>query len=117
MMLAMRLDGRPIAHKCNFLSGPGSFAFKIAFDEEYARHSPGVLLELENIRRLHAQSKVRWMDSCADPSHPMLDRLWPDRRTIQDVVVGAGRPLGDCVVATAPLLRLLNRKLRRKLRD
>ncbi|HMB29674.1 MAG TPA: GNAT family N-acetyltransferase [Blastocatellia bacterium] len=117
MMLAMRLDGRPIAHKCNFLSGPGSFAFKIAFDEKYARHSPGVLLELENIRRLHAQSKVRWMDSCADPSHPMLDRLWPDRRTIQDVVVGAGRPLGDWVVATAPLLRLLNRKLRRKLRD
>jgi hypothetical protein len=117
MMLAMRLDGRPIAHKCNFLSGPGSFAFKIAFDEKYARHSPGVLLELENIRRLHTQSKIKWMDSCADPSHPMLDRLWPDRRTIQDVVVGAGRSLGDWVVATAPLLRLLNRKLRRKLRD
>jgi len=114
MMLAMRLDGRPIAHKCNFLSGPGSFAFKIAFDEKYARHSPGVLLELENIRRLHTQSKIRWMDSCADPSHPMLDRLWPDRRTIQDVVVGAGRPLGDWVVATAPLLRLLNRKLLRR---
>ena len=114
MMLAMRLDGRPIAHKCNFLSGPGSFAFKIAFDEKYARHSPGVLLELENIRRLHTQSKIRWMDSCADPSHPMLNRLWPDRRTIQDVVVGAGRPLGDWVVATAPLLRLLNRKLLRR---
>jgi len=110
----MRLDGRPIAHKCNFLSGPGSFAFKIAFDEKYARHSPGVLLELENIRRLHTQSKIRWMDSCADPSHPMLNRLWPDRRTIQDVVVGAGRPLGDWVVATAPLLRLLNRKLLRR---
>ena len=114
MMLAMRLDDRPIAHKCNFLSGPGSFAFKIAFDEKYARHSPGVLLELENIRSLHTQSKIRWMDSCADPSHPMLDRLWPDRRTIQDVVVGAGRPLGDWVVATAPLLRLLNRKLLRR---
>jgi CelD/BcsL family acetyltransferase involved in cellulose biosynthesis len=116
MMLALHLDGRPIAHKCNFLSGPGAFAFKIAFDEEYARHSPGVLLELENIRRLHAQSKVKWMDSCADPSHPMFDRLLPDRRTIQDVVVGAGRPLGDWVVAATPLLRLLNRKLLRKLR-
>src|SRR5215470_5266654 len=117
MMLAMRLDGRPIAHKCNFLSGSGSFAFKIAFDEEYARHSPGVLLELENIRRLHAQSKVKWMDSCAGPSHPMFDRLWADRRTIQDVVVAAGRPLGDWLVAAIPLLRLLKRKLRRKPRD
>jgi hypothetical protein len=117
MMLALHVNGRPIANKCNFLSGPGSFAFKIAFDEEYARYSPGVLLEWENIRRLHAQSKVKWMDSCADPSHPMFDRLWADRRTIQDVVIGAGRPLGDWVVAATPLLRLLNRKLRRKLRD
>src|SRR5262245_30739173 len=117
MMLALHVDGRPIAHKCNFLSGQGSFAFKIAFDEEYARYSPGVLLELENIRRLHAQSKVKWMDSCADPSHPMLDRLLADRRTIQDVVVGAGRPLGDWVVAATPLLRLLNRKLGRRSRD
>ena len=117
MMLALHVDGRPIAHKCNFLSGLGSFAFKIAFDEEYARYSPGVLLELENIRRLHAQSKVKWMDSCAGPSHPMFDRLWADRRTIQDVVVAAGRPLGDWLVAAIPLLRLLKRKLRRKPRD
>jgi CelD/BcsL family acetyltransferase involved in cellulose biosynthesis len=117
MMLALHVDGRPIAHKLNFLSGPGSFAFKIAFDEEYARYSPGVLLEWENIRRLHAQSKVKWMDSCADPSHPMFDRLLADRRTIQDVVVGAGSLLGDWVVATTPLLRLLKRNLRRKPRD
>ena len=117
MMMALHVNGRPIAHKLNFLSGPGSFAFKIAFDEEYARYSPGVLLEWENIRRLHAQSKVKWMDSCSDPSHPMFDRLLADRRTILDVVVGAGTPLGDWVVAATPLFRLLKRNLRRKLRD
>ncbi len=117
MMLALHVDDRPIAHKLNFLSGPGSFAFKIAFDEEYARYSPGVLLEWEYIRRLHAQSKVKWMDSCADPSHPMFDRMLADRRTIQDVVVGAGRSLGDWVVAATPLLRLLKRNLRRKPRE
>src|SRR5262249_30600983 len=41
MMLALRFNGRPIAYKVNLLSGVGSFAFKIAFDEEYARYSPG----------------------------------------------------------------------------
>jgi hypothetical protein len=51
------------------------------------------------------------MDSCADSGHPMLDRLWPDRRTIQSVVVGAGGALGDWVVAALPLLRLLKWKL------
>ena len=111
MMLALRLNGRAIAYKCNFLSGEGSFGFKIAFDEEHARHSPGVLLELENIRRLQAWPEIRWMDSCADASHRVLDRLWPGRRTVQDVVVGTGKPLGDWFVAALPLLRLLKRKL------
>ncbi|MEO8428393.1 MAG: GNAT family N-acetyltransferase, partial [Verrucomicrobiota bacterium] len=50
MMLALRLNGKPIAMKCNFISGGGSFAFKIAFDGTYSRYSPGMLLEMENIR-------------------------------------------------------------------
>jgi len=114
LMLALRSKGRTLAHKCNFLSGTGSFAFKIAFDEEFARHSPGVLLEIENIRWLHARPEIRWMDSCADAAHPMLDRLWSGRRTIQDVVVGTGGPLGDWFVAALPLLRHLKRKLFRR---
>jgi hypothetical protein len=114
MMLALHVDGRPIAHKCNFLSGHGSFAFKIAFDEKYARYSPGVLLELENIRRLHAQSKVKWMDSCADTDRFMINQIWTDRRTIQTLVVGAGAPLGELVVASIPLLKWLNRQVLRR---
>jgi len=114
MMLALHFNGRPIAHKCNFLSGPGSFAFKIAFDEEYARYSPGVLLELENIRRLHTQSKIKWMDSCADPDRFMINHIWTDRRTIQTLVVSAGKPLGDLVVAAIPLLKWLNRQVLRR---
>ena len=113
-MYSLNLDGRPISQHCGFASGPGAFAFKDAFDEQYARYSPGVLLKLEIIRRLHERLDVRWMDTCADPFHPTLDRLFSDRRTIQDVVVGAGKSPGDWVVAAAPLLRLLNRKLLRR---
>src|SRR5262249_42281226 len=90
LLLALELDGRPVALKCNFLAGEGSFAFKIAFDENYARFSPGVQLELENVRELHARPGVRWMDSCAVAQHFMINRLWVDRRTIQTVVVAAG---------------------------
>jgi len=114
MMLALHFNGRPIAHKCNFLSRPGSFAFKIAFDEKYARYSPGVLLELENIRRLHTQSEIKWMDSCADTDRFMINHIWTDRRTIQTLVVGAGKPLGDLVVAAIPLLKWLNRQVLRR---
>lgn len=114
MMLALYLNGVAIAHKCNFLAGHGSFAFKIAFDEEYARFSPGILLELENIRLLHARKEMHWMDSCADPDRIMINRLWPDRRTIPTIVVGTGLSPGDLVVAAIPLLRWVNRKLLRR---
>ncbi len=45
----VRLDGKPMAMLVNFLSAPGSFSFKTAFDEEYSRFSPGVLLQHENL--------------------------------------------------------------------
>jgi CelD/BcsL family acetyltransferase involved in cellulose biosynthesis len=73
---------RAIASKCNFVAGEGSYAFKIGFVEEYARFSPGVQLEVDNIRRFHAEPELAWMDSCADPDHPMIDHLWKDRRSI-----------------------------------
>ena len=112
-MFGLYLDGRPISQTCGFVSGPGAFSFKVAFDERYSRYSPGVLLDFEIIRRLHARPEIRWMDFCSDPFHPSLDRLFSDRRIIQDVVVGAGKPAGDWLVAAAPLLRLMNRKLLR----
>jgi Acetyltransferase (GNAT) domain len=113
-MQALRLDGRPIAYKCDFPTGRGLFTFRIAFDENYARNSPGMLLEIENVRRLHARSQIDWVDSCNDSFSLMFNRLWPARRTILDVVVGAGKTWGDLVVAAIPLMKLLNRKLLRR---
>jgi CelD/BcsL family acetyltransferase involved in cellulose biosynthesis len=110
-IFALCLDAKPIALKCNLHSGPGSFAFRIAFNEDYARFSPGALLELDNIRRLHVQPGLRWMDSCAEPDHFMKNWLWLDRRTIATIVVGTGRGPGDLVVALIPLIRWLKRRL------
>jgi len=112
MMLALKHDGEMIAQKCNFLAGDGSFAFKIAYDEAYARYSPGFLLEIENIHRLHDAPAIGWMDSCAVPDHPMINRLWPDRRTIQTVLIPTGKRPGELVVSLLPLVRWFNRKLR-----
>src|SRR5207302_8109547 len=36
----LRLDGRTLAAKCCFLAPPGAFAFKIAFNEDYAKCAP-----------------------------------------------------------------------------
>lgn len=111
MMLGLFHNDRPIAMKCNFLSGHGAYAFKIAFDEEYARYSPGVLLEIENLRLLHRTPQIAWMDSTADANHPMINRLWLDRRTVETLLVSPNRVSGDFIIAMVPLARWLKRYL------
>ncbi|HEU4390623.1 MAG TPA: GNAT family N-acetyltransferase, partial [Blastocatellia bacterium] len=113
MMLALRVAGKPVAMKCNFLAGGGSFAFKIAFDESFARFSPGVLLELENIHRVHSDQRIEWMDSCAAAEHPMINRLWRERRVIQTTLIGRSS-LGSFVVSVIPLLRWANRAVKQR---
>jgi hypothetical protein len=49
--------------------------------EAFARFSPGVLLQVENLRLLDNPS-VAWMDSCAAENHSMIDSLWSGRRHI-----------------------------------
>ena len=111
LMSAMRLDGRPIAQKFSLIAGRGAFAFKIAYDENHAHFSPGMLLEVENIRRLHARPEIEWMDSCAAPIH-FINRLWHDRRTIQTVLVSTGARPASIVVSLIPFLRRINRAFR-----
>ena len=115
-MLALRLDGRPVALKMNFLGGEGAFAFKITFDETFRRFSPGVLLELDNVERAHQLPALRWMDSCAAPNRFMINHLWPDRREMQTVFVATGSRLGALQVALVPLIHFVRSLARRPCR-
>lgn len=114
--LRLDLDGRPIAMLVNFLAPPGSFSFKIAFDEDYARFSPGVLIQLDNLQLLK-RDDIGWMDSCAAENHPMIESLWGERRTIVRVTVrlrGRGRGLAYHACRTLESGAALLRKLARR---
>lgn len=84
--LRLDLGDRPIAMLVNFRAAPGGFSFKTCFDEDFARFSPGVLIQLENLAFLD-RPDTRWMDSCAAENHPMIDSLWTGRRSIVRVTV------------------------------
>lgn len=102
-MLRMDLADRPIAMLVNFLAPPGSFSFKIAFDEAFARFSPGVLIQLDNYAILD-RAGIDWMDSCAAANHPMINSLWAERRRVVRVSVplaGAWRGAQFRLVRTA----------------
>lgn len=112
MMLGLFAQDKPVAMKVNFLAPPGAFAFKIAFDEAFARFSPGVLLEMENVRRVYAMPELAWMDSCAVPDHFMINRLWLERRAVETRLVSAGGVRGVLALRLLPALRWLKRKAR-----
>jgi CelD/BcsL family acetyltransferase involved in cellulose biosynthesis len=88
-LLTLRLNGRAIAMLANFITPPGSFSFKTAFDEDYARFSPGVLIQIENLALLEREG-IDWCDSCAAQDHPMIDSLWSGRRSIGRYSVAIG---------------------------
>ena len=90
--LALRLDSAPIAMLATFLTPPGAFSYKTAFDERYARFSPGVLLQRENLAVLQ-RPEIAWTDSCAAADHPMIDKLWRERRAIGRLSIAIGGPL------------------------
>lgn len=89
---SMRLDGKPLAMLITLICGKTGFSFKTAFDENYARYSPGVLLQLENLT-LQGQYDLQFIDSCAAENHPMIDRIWSERRRMGRVSISLSKPL------------------------
>lgn len=106
-LLALTLDGRAVAMQCDFFADDGGFAFKVAYDEAHAATSPGLQLELESMPRLAAVPALAWMDSCAAPDHPLMNRLWRGRRMLADQWLAYGNGL--------PALWLLQLRWRRAL--
>jgi CelD/BcsL family acetyltransferase involved in cellulose biosynthesis len=87
--LTLTLSGRPLAMLATFLTPPGAFSYKTAFDEGYARFSPGVLLQRENLAVL-GREDIAWSDSCASADHPMIDHFWRERRHIGRLSIAIG---------------------------
>ena len=59
------------------------WSFKIAHDPDYARFSPGVMIELELTRLTLDEKRFTRVDSCAQEDHPMIDKLWAERQTLR----------------------------------
>ncbi len=83
------IDGRAIAAAIVLRSGRRAWFWKIAYDEAFARYSPGVMLTVELTRELLDDVKVTRADSCATADHPMIDRLWRERLPLCDRLIAA----------------------------
>ena len=79
--LSLEQDGEPLAMLATFVTAPGAYSFKTAFAEDFARFSPGVLLQIENLAMLD-RPDIAWTDSCAAADHLMIDHFWRERRRV-----------------------------------
>jgi CelD/BcsL family acetyltransferase involved in cellulose biosynthesis len=85
---SLRVGAHPVAIVVSLIAGTVAYTWKIAYDEAYAQYSPGAQLMLEAPAHLFADGQVTLIDSCATADHPMIDKLWPERRGIATFVLG-----------------------------
>ena len=82
--------GRPIAALVTLQSGTTAWCWKIAYDETFARYSPGVQLLLETTQELLDDRNIARADSCATAGHPMIDHVWRERLGLADQLMRVG---------------------------
>lgn len=107
----LRLNGEAVASTCNFVSGTMGFAFKVGWDPEHRKLGPGMLNEVEFIRKARSEcADLKEFDSGAS-ADSFINRLWPGRRDLGLLLMPASRMA--CVALTAAQRLRESRQARR----
>jgi CelD/BcsL family acetyltransferase involved in cellulose biosynthesis len=116
-------EARAIAAIVTLRSGDTAWCWKIAYDEAFARHSPGVQCLLDVTQRLLDDPTIARADSCATPDHPMIDHVWRERLALSDRLMAvapcsAASFAGICALESARraaihVARVVRNRLRR----
>lgn len=83
----LAVSGRPVASVIALRCASTMWAWKTAYDESLARHSPGAQAMLALTQALLADPGVARADSTAAPDHPMIDRIWRERLALSDRLI------------------------------
>ena len=113
----MLVDGRAIAATIIFRSGHRAWFWKIAYDETFARFSPGVTLSVVVTDELLEDSEIEQTDSCATANHPMIDHLWRERLPLCDRLLAVRPQAPFALVRRLERLRAVATASARCLRD
>ena len=86
---SLKLNGKAIASLYAIVEGDQAWLGKIAYDEAFAKYSPGVQIILDSTEALFSETQIKQIDSSAIPNHPMIDRIWRDRVEMVNVFVAS----------------------------
>jgi len=79
-------DDSPVAISFRCVSREHCYCLKTCFDEGLRGLSPGIVLELNNLKSLFDSEHV-FADSCSSPDNAMLNRLFLDRLPVASTVI------------------------------
>ena len=114
----LRVAARTVAAAVTLRSASRAWTWKIAYDEAFARSSPGVQLMLDVTEALLADPRIAETDSCATADHPMIDRLWSERLALADHLVAVrAAPLAFALACRLEALRRTATGLAKTVRD
>ncbi len=115
VLTRLALDGRPIAMSCQLRAAGGGhlFCFKTAYDEDLKQLAPGIMQEIEFIRRVHEPGcDIRSLDSCTGAGKDlMLSRIWSDSVAIGNLDFAVAGPRGRVFW---PVYRFVQRRLKKQ---
>jgi len=80
-------NGHPLAATITLHNGDCAWFWKIAYDEGFAKFSPGVQMSLDLTELLLAEPDIARVDSCATADHPMIDHIWRERLVLADLLI------------------------------
>ncbi|MBO0346653.1 GNAT family N-acetyltransferase [Roseibium sp. CAU 1637] len=108
---SISLDAKPLAMLVLLIERNAAFSWKIAYDEAFARFSPGAHLALFSFERNLANPLLTSADSLAVPGHSMIDPLWRGRMAYAHAQL-ASSPLDRSFGKLLRIDQTLNRNLR-----
>jgi CelD/BcsL family acetyltransferase involved in cellulose biosynthesis len=83
----LKVGGQSIAAAITLRSGASAWGWKVAYDEDFARFSPGVQLLVRLTDDMLSDPGIAHIDSTATANHPMIDHIWRERRTMSDRLI------------------------------
>ncbi|MDR7224808.1 GNAT family N-acetyltransferase [Aminobacter aminovorans] len=116
---SLTLDGRTIASLVVFVEAGVAYTWKTAYDETLSAFSPGALLMMAVTGHHLDDPNIMMTDSCAVPDHPLVGKMWSERKPMGTFVVGLTPDADRVTRQAASQLHLYRetRKLAVKLRD
>ena len=85
---SLLLGGAPIAVSVNMSSGSTLFTLKCAYDENYRKFSPGLVLEYLVLEEFFRSGTFADMDASTTMDGHIVDELWDGNKNMASVIIG-----------------------------